>query len=693
MVDPDQPLLDEKFELLGKLGEGGMGSIYKVRHRLLNQILVVKTMTPKSAASPELQKRFLREAQTATRLRHPGIVSIYDFVLREDGSAYMVMEYLEGANLADALRRCGRVPAALSLFIADQVLSALDFMHEKGAIHRDISPDNVMLTREETGIVRAKLIDLGIAKVLRASEELTMGNEFIGKLRYASPEQLMPRGAAGAIDGRTDIYSFGAVAYELLTGVKAFRGDNILALFHSHQTGEIVPFDESDPDGELSPELREILLRAMALHPDDRFATAEEFRMDLRTLLPGSPLEDAASRAYIQKVLALSPEDILSLEGRPRSEIGLSPGGTRPRSSPGSSRATSASLRGDALTSAPATEEERTMRAAPAGRPPSATSARTAAASREEPLHEARPPSGSVAVRKAPPPEVPKGPPAAVTAAPEPAGRTRLSIRTFALSAAVIVAAGVALLLWLGRGRREQPRVEEPPARAPSSAAVAPAPTVPPAGVPTPPPPVPTAAQALETAPRATPAAFVRPSPGPKPTLVARAREIPAALPPASLPAPDQPSIGQIRFCPLIDATSYQQGVVKERPKGFAADSNEFFRRARDDAGRIQIRLAVSPKEPAQGDAFQIVGDVVNGGDLGLVIERVEESSPAAAEGFRAVSGLALPLEIPSGGAARIYTFRGVVSGRSPFSKELRITDSRQDTWRTSVRFRPCPEP
>jgi serine/threonine-protein kinase len=682
MIDPDQPVLDEKFELLGKLGEGGMGSIYKVRHRLLNQILVVKTMTPKSAASPELQKRFLREAQTATRLRHPGIVSIYDFVLREDGSAYMVMEYLEGANLADALRRCGRVPAALSLFVADQVLSALDFMHEKGAIHRDISPDNVMLTREETGIVRAKLIDLGIAKVLRASEELTMGNEFIGKLRYASPEQLMPRGAAGAIDGRTDIYSFGAVAYELLTGVKAFRGDNILALFHSHQTGEIVPFDESDPDGELSPELREILLRAMALHPDDRFATAEEFRMELRSLLPGSPLEDAASRAYIQKVLALSPEDILSLEGRPRSEIGLSPGGTRPRSSPGSSRATSASLRGDAPTSAPATEEERTVRAVPPGRPPVATSARTAPAFRGEPLREARSPSGSVAL-----PEAPQVGEAAVPRPAEAPRRRRL--RTLALAAAVVGVAGVALALWLGRGRRDQPRVEEPPVRAPSPAAVAPAPTAPPAAVPTSPPPVPTALQPSEPVARATPAAVARPSP--RPTLVAQVREIPASPQPAVRAA--EPPLAGIRFCPLIDATSYQQGVVKERPKGFAADSSEFFRRARDDAGRIQIRLAVSPKEPAQGEAFQIVGDVVNGGDLGLVIERVEESSAAAAEGFQAVSGLNLPLEIPSGGAARIYAFRGVVSGRSPFSKELRITDSRNDTWRTSIRFRACPEP
>ncbi|HQR45785.1 MAG TPA: serine/threonine-protein kinase [Thermoanaerobaculia bacterium] len=371
-------MLDEKFELLGKLGEGGMGSIFKVRHRLLNQILVVKTMNPKSAASPELQKRFLREAQTATRLRHPGIVSIYDFVLREDGSAYMVMEYIEGANLSDAVRRCGRMPAVLCLFVANQVLAALDFMHEKGAIHRDISPDNIMLTREETGVVRAKLIDLGIAKILRASEELTIGNEFIGKLRYASPEQLMPR-ETGTIDGRSDVYSFGAVVYELLTGVKAFRGDNVLALFHAHQVGEIIPFEESDPHGELEPELREILLKAMALHPEDRFATAEEFRLELTSLLPASPLEDDVSRTYIQKVLSLSPDDFLTVDGRLRSEAGLSPGGLRPRSTPAGTRVTAGGTRKDTL----AGPEEPTQRTPPPGRTPSATSARTAIPARD----------------------------------------------------------------------------------------------------------------------------------------------------------------------------------------------------------------------------------------------------------------------------------------------------------------------
>lgn len=693
MNSSDLPELDEKFELLGKLGEGGMGAIYKVRHRLLNQILVVKMMTPQSAASAELKKRFLREAQTATRLRHPGIVSITDFVVRGDGSAYMVMEYLEGANLADAVRRCGRMPASLVLFIAEQVLSALGYMHEKGTIHRDITPDNIMLTREETGFVRAKLIDLGIAKILDAGEDLTVMHEFIGKLRYASPEQLAPREDRGVIDGRTDIYSFGAVAYELLTGMKAFRGDNILALFHAHQSGAIVPFEESDPQGELSPELRGILLQAMAVNPDDRFATAEEFRQALRSLLPGSPLEDPGVRAYIQAVLALSPDDFVSLEDRPRSGSGFSPGGTRPRSTPGGARPTSGGLTAGALSPTLAREDERTQRAPPPVEPPSQTSAPTASLWKESPPAPGTfPRSGEIARPETHPAEERKERASvAVPTMPPVEAQRRPRLMTVALPAGLVAVAGLALFLWLRRPREEMPRTVQPPAATPVPTAFVPPPATA-AAVPSPPPAIPTAVPTPESrrAPTKAPAA----TPSPRPTLLAQMRQIPTAAGPvpAAPPALGRPVAPPIRFCPLIEPTYYQQGVVKERPKGFGAESGEFFRRARDDAGRIQIRLSVTPKEPAQGEPFLIVGDVVNGGDLGLVIEQVEESSVAAAEGFRPVTGLNLPLEIPSGGVARIFTYQGVVSGRSPFNKELRITDSRKDSWKTAVRFRPCPE-
>jgi hypothetical protein len=236
--------------------------------------------------------------------------------------------------------------------------------------------------------------------------------------------------------------------------------------------------------------------------------------------------------------------------------------------------------------------------------------------------------------------------------------------------------------------------------RSPEPTAVIPTPVATAAGLSSPPLPMATLPVPMATVePRATPGFTAAPSRAPvpdrKPTLVAQVFKTPRTerIVPSPVFPGDQPLPASTRFCPLLDATYYQQGVVKERPKGFASESGEFFRRARDDAGRIQIRLSVTPKEPADGDSFQIVGDVVNGGDLGLVIERVEESSVSASEGYRKVSGLRLPLEIPSGGAARIYTYHGVVSGRSPFMKELRIVDSRADSWKTAIRFRACPGP
>ncbi len=673
MDQPDSPVFDEKFEFLEKLGEGGMGAIYKVRHRLLNQILVIKMMTPKSEASPELQKRFLREAQTATRLRHPSIVSIFDFALREDGSAYMVMEYLRGANLADALRRCGPMPVPLMLLVADQVLSAMHFMHEKGAIHRDISPDNIMLTREETGIVRAKLIDLGIAKILNAEEDLSVKNEFIGKLRYSSPEQLQPRQNARRLSGRTDVYSFGAVAYELITGVKAIRGENVLALIHAHQTGLIVPFGESDPGGQVSPKLREVLLRAMSVNPDDRFATAEELRRALTSMLAGNPLDDPTVRSYIQAVLSLAPDESLLGEGQLRSGSGASQGWTRPRST------TSASAAKTAAPPGLSDEIERTK----------STSALAAAPAQDARLFERETVREAEIASKAP-------------LESRPSWLVRLAV-----SAVVVVLAGAAVLLWLGRARSAAHRGDETPVRSPQPTAVIPTPVATTAGLSSPPVPMATLPVPIATlsVPMATPEQRVTPGftatrsrvpvSDRKPTLVAQFVRTPVSE--RAVPSPfthgDQLPPASTRFCPLLDATYYQQGVVKERPKGFASESGEFFRRARDDAGRIQIRLSVTPKQPADGDSFQIVGDVVNGGDLGLVIERVEESSVSASEGYQKVSGLRLPLEIPSGGAARIYTYHGVVSGRSPFTKELRIVDSRADSWKTAVRFRVCPGP
>jgi serine/threonine-protein kinase len=274
------PILHEhiegKYEILGKLREGGMGAVYKVRHRLLDEVLVVKVLNPRLDVTPELSDRFLREARFAIQLRHPNIAQLHDFSIAEDGSAFIVMEFIDGATFEDIVARTGPPPLGLGLEMARQSLKALGFLHRRGLIHRDISPDNLMLTRDAEGEPLVKLIDLGIAKVLKGGAgEATSTGMFLGKPRYASPEQFSAAGLSG-VDARADLYSFGVVLYELLTGVCPIQGRDPSALMAGHLFRPPLDFAESDPGGRLPADLRAILLRVLAKVPNERFASAEE---------------------------------------------------------------------------------------------------------------------------------------------------------------------------------------------------------------------------------------------------------------------------------------------------------------------------------------------------------------------------------------------------------------------------------
>ena len=285
---PPQPatLVEGKYEVLSKIREGGMGTIYKVRHRLLDEIRVIKVMRPNVASDEEFRRRFTDEAKTATRLKHPNICAIYDFALDADGSASLVMEYIDGVTLSDLLKAQKCLDLALALEITHQTLLALGYLHKKKIVHRDIAPDNLMLTVDEDGKSVVKLIDLGIAKVLdRGGGEMTSTGQFLGKLRYASPEQYgaLPKGAQ--IDGRSDLYSMGLVLYELVTGRRPFSGETPIELMRAHVYQDPLPFEESDPDGVISADIRQIVLRALRKNRDERFATAQEFDLSVAASL------------------------------------------------------------------------------------------------------------------------------------------------------------------------------------------------------------------------------------------------------------------------------------------------------------------------------------------------------------------------------------------------------------------------
>jgi serine/threonine-protein kinase len=297
-------LIEGKYEILAKIKEGGMGTIYKVRHRLLDEVRVVKVMSPQIGADEELKRRFTQEAKTATRLKHPNIGAILDFALDSDGMAYIVMEFIDGVNLAELLRASGPPGVSMTLEIAHQSLLALGFLHRKNVVHRDVAPDNLMLTRDEDGGPQVKLIDLGIAKPLDKTINLTSTGVFLGKLKYSSPEQLGGLGEGETLDARSDVYSLGVVLYELLTGRLPFPGESPRELFAAHLFKEAIPFSASDPNNRVPEPVRAMVLKAMEKERARRFASAEEFDREIISLKHGlAPFSDPdATHRILAKV-------------------------------------------------------------------------------------------------------------------------------------------------------------------------------------------------------------------------------------------------------------------------------------------------------------------------------------------------------------------------------------------------------
>ncbi len=274
-------LIEGKYEILSKIKEGGMGTIYQVRHRLLDEIRVVKVMLPHLGSEEEYKHRFVQEAKMATRLKHPNVGTIHDFALDPDGRAYIVMEFIDGVNLSELLRTSGTPEIPLVLEIAHQTLSALGYLHRKNVVHRDIALDNLMLTHDEEDRPQIKLIDLGISKALDRTIELTSRGAFLGKFKYCSPEQLGSLAAGETLDGRSDLYSLGVVLYELLTGRAPVTGDNTRTLIGAHLFHPPIPFSVTDPEGRVAPELRAIVLKALEKKREDRFASAEDFDREI----------------------------------------------------------------------------------------------------------------------------------------------------------------------------------------------------------------------------------------------------------------------------------------------------------------------------------------------------------------------------------------------------------------------------
>jgi serine/threonine-protein kinase len=261
--------IGHQFDIEAELGRGGMSIVYRARDRRLNRPVAIKVLPPELAHDPAVRTRFAREAHTAAQLSHPHIVPIYD-VGDSDGIAYLVMALVDGGNLAAYLAREPRPPIDESRRLLCEVADALAFAHERGVIHRDVKPDNILIDRASG---RALVTDFGIARALEVGARLTKTGVAVGTPTYMSPEQ-----ATGerAVDGRSDVYSLGVVAYQMLTGRVPFSASNSMALLLKHLTEEPQRIVDLRPDAPRA--ICEVVERSMAKSPDDRWPTAQAMR-------------------------------------------------------------------------------------------------------------------------------------------------------------------------------------------------------------------------------------------------------------------------------------------------------------------------------------------------------------------------------------------------------------------------------
>src|SRR5215203_5666993 len=270
MSEARKTVLDNRYDVVRPLGSGGMGEVYLARDRVLGRDVALKVLRRQYAGDDEFAERFKREAMSAASLSHPNIVQVYDRGETEEKASYIAMEYVPGGTLKERISREGPIEAADAAALGAQVAEALGAAHERGMVHRDIKPQNVILTAGGT----AKVADFGIA---RASSSVTISRtgSVMGTAGYMSPEQALGKPATP----KSDLYSLGVVLFEALTGELPYTADNPIVVSMKHVNEPVCPPREIDPT---VPEgMNALVTRLMAKDPEDRYASAEELADDL----------------------------------------------------------------------------------------------------------------------------------------------------------------------------------------------------------------------------------------------------------------------------------------------------------------------------------------------------------------------------------------------------------------------------
>jgi eukaryotic-like serine/threonine-protein kinase len=284
------------YEVTGILGVGGMGQVYQVRHTISHRIEALKVLAPGRAMTNEIVGRFLREIQLLASLHHPNITALHT-AFRYEGELIMIMEFVEGLTLSAKLN-ASPMMLGMSLNYTQQVLAGLAYAHERGVIHRDVKPSNIMISNNG----QVKLLDFGLAVPL-LGPELTRTGTVLGSLHYMSPEQVLGE----QIDARSDVYSVGVTLYQLITGRVPFDGASEYSIANGHLNS--VPVNPITINSELPVRLSEIVLKSLAKSPADRYQTANEFLGALGTLHSGETATLVIS-PHLDRVRNGHPENV-----------------------------------------------------------------------------------------------------------------------------------------------------------------------------------------------------------------------------------------------------------------------------------------------------------------------------------------------------------------------------------------------
>ena len=276
-------VLDGRYRIVAAIGSGGMGKIYEAEHVTIRKPFAVKVLRDSESASPEIVARFRQEALSATRIGHENIVTVHDFGTTPASAWYLVMELLRGQDLAGLLAAQAPIPPSRAIPLLLQACAGLEAAHRAGIVHRDLKPENLFVTRDELGREKLKIVDFGLAKMSDLErprgegQRLTKTGMIFGTPRYMSPEQCLGRPA----EPRSDVYSLGVIAYELLAGVPPFDATSFLGVLHMHTTEPVPPMRARNPNANVDPRLEAVVHVALAKDPEHRYPSMQAFAQAL----------------------------------------------------------------------------------------------------------------------------------------------------------------------------------------------------------------------------------------------------------------------------------------------------------------------------------------------------------------------------------------------------------------------------